>query len=133
MCLLGIRVVISKRATQELGTAFYIAYNFYVEFALGLVLLVMYWLGGIEMKFDTTRLLILAAASLLAVVAEFLLFQGILIGVVGVVVAFVASNFVLVAILGSMLGKTTLNGVQIVGIIGSLLGVVVVTTGDLVL
>ena len=98
MCCLGIRVVVSKFCTQIISTSHYIELNFIVEFALGFILFSLYCFGAIEMHFETTRILILAAASTLSIFAEFFLFLGIEIGVVGVVVAVVASNFVLVAI-----------------------------------
>lgn len=52
MCLLGLRVVISKTATQVLGPIFYLELNFYVEFALGLLLLIPNSLGSLAMTFE---------------------------------------------------------------------------------
>ena len=51
MCLLGLRVVISKTATQILGPIVYLELNFYVEFALGLCLLIPYYFGYFDMTF----------------------------------------------------------------------------------
>ena len=98
MCCLGIRVVVSKYCTRIISTAEYIELNFIVEFVLALLLICLYFCGEVRMQFETTRILILAGASILCVLAEFFLFLGIEIGIVGVVVAVVASNFVLVAI-----------------------------------
>ena len=52
MCLLGLRVVISKTATQILGPIVYLELNFYVEFALGLCLLIPNYLGYFSMTFE---------------------------------------------------------------------------------
>ena len=49
------------------------------------------------------------------------------------VVAVVASNFVLVAIFSQLMGKTSLNEIQVIGIFVSLFGVVTVTAGDTII
>ena len=51
----------------------------------------------------------LVGANFLAILAEAFLFVAINIGVVGVVIAVVASNFVLVTIISTLLGKASLN------------------------
>lgn len=99
MCCLGVRVVISKFCTQVISTVHYIELNFFVEFGLAIVLITLYFTGYMEMQFESSRIMMLAGASLLCIFAEFFLFLGIDLGVIGVVVAVVASNFVLIAII----------------------------------
>jgi hypothetical protein len=109
MCLLGSRVVISKTCTETLGTVTYIELNFWVDFALGLGMLLFWACGWLSMSFEWERSLALAGATVLVIFAEYFLFQGILLGVVGVVVATVASNFVLVAFLSTLLNGSSLS------------------------
>ena len=55
-----------------------------------------------------SRVAILFVASSLMVAADFFLFLGIEKGIVGVVVALVGSNFVLVTIVSALMGRASL-------------------------
>ena len=55
-----------------------------------------------------SRVAILFLASSLMVAADFFLFLGIEKGIVGVVVALVGSNFVLVTIVSALMGRASL-------------------------
>lgn len=133
MVCFGVRVVISKRPCNIIGTALYIEINFLVEFFMGLIMLGLWIFEAISLTFTLRRTVMLTLASSFQIIAEFFLFLGIEIGIVGCVVAVVSSNFVYVCIVSSVLGKALLNTTQIAGATLSLIGVVTVTVGDMLL
>jgi uncharacterized membrane protein len=133
MLCFAVRCILAKPACNVLGTAIYIEINFLVEFGLGLLMLVLNAAGIITLHFEMSRTIMLATASCFQLVAEFFLFLGIAIGIVGCVVAVVSSNFVYVCIVSALMGNQNLNAVQILGATASLLGVLTVTAGDLVI
>jgi uncharacterized membrane protein len=130
MCF-SIRVLISKRACIAIGTPLYIEINFLAEFFLGLLMLVFWGFGALDLSFETNRTVMIALASFFQVIAEIFLFLGISVGIVGCVVAVVASNFVYVSILSSILGHTLMNSNQLLGAALSLFGVLTVTVGNM--
>ena len=133
MVCFGVRVVISKTACVMIGTPLYIQINFLVEFCMGLLMLGLWIFGQLQLSFSTNRTLMLGMASIFQIVAEFFLFLGIEIGIVGCVVAVVSSNFVYVCIVSTLLGNSSLNKIQISGASFSFIGVISVTAGDIIL
>jgi uncharacterized membrane protein len=131
MCF-SVRVLISKKTCHAIGTPLYVEINFLTEFCLGLGMLVLWWQGALKLQFETNRTVMLALASFFQVFAEFFLFLGLAVGIVGCVVAVVSSNFVYVSIVSTILGHSSMNSIQIVGATCSLIGVLTVTIGDLV-
>lgn len=62
--------------------------------------------------------------------ADFLFFKALEIGVVGIVVAIVVSNFVLVTIFNSIFSSSHMSFMQGVGVVMAVFGIVLVTAGD---
>jgi uncharacterized membrane protein len=82
------------------------------------------------MHFDLTVCLAVGAASIACVAADFLFFRAMEEGIVGVAVAIVASNFVVVTGLSFAFGAASMTLMQTLGICSSVIGIVLVTVGD---
>jgi hypothetical protein len=104
MCF-ALRVILSKKPCSILGTPLYIEINFIIEFCLGLLMILLNLLGIINLTFELRRSLMLVLASCFQLFAEFFLFLGIAIGIIGCVVAVVSSNFVYVCIVSALMGN----------------------------
>jgi hypothetical protein len=82
----------------------YIEINFLIEFGLGLCMLIMAALKLINLTLYSNSVIMLSLASGFQLFAEYFLFWGIAVGIVGCVVAVVSSNFVYVCIVSAFLG-----------------------------
>ena len=105
--------------------------NFYADFFMGLVYFVLWGGNVLEMYFDLTLCLAVGAVSIACVVADFLFFKAMEEGIVGVVVAIVASNFIVVTALSFCVGSVHMTLMQGLGIFCSVIGIVLVTVGDM--
>lgn len=137
MTCLGIRAVTSKYCCNIVGTLTFTMIGFYADFIIGLVYVALWLLGlcsFIEMNWTVEVVLVISGVSVACVLADFLFFKSMAEGIVGVAVAIVASNFVVVTglsflIAGENGAKMTL--MQGIGIILSVFGIIIVTAGDL--
>lgn len=112
--------------------------GFYADFIMGLVYVALWELdlcSFIIMNWDVEVVLVISAVSIACILADFLFFKSMEQGIVGVAVAIVASNFVVVTGLSFIIGgengaKITL--MQALGIVFSVFGIIIVTAGDLI-
>ena len=85
-----------------MGGTLFIEIGFWTEGAMGLLLFIGYALSIVPMETDLSRALTMAGASILCIAGDSFLILGIEIGIVGAVVALVASNFMLVTLFSAI-------------------------------
>ena len=101
---------------------------------MGLVYFGLWGLDEIDMTFDVTMVCVITVVSGACVAADYLFFVSMERGVVGVVVAIIASNFVLVTLLSHFCyNESALTVFQVIGICSSVVGVVLVSAGDMLI
>lgn len=130
--LMGIRIIISWYCTSKLDAFIYITLNFVSDFIYGIILtiLCLFWLINIHVDYESDGVYFLAAFILC--LADIFLFIAISWGFAGPVVSIVSSNGIVVGIFHLIIFGVLPTLIQLVGILGSFVGVTLLSSGDMI-